>query len=545
MFHRIISFVLMTALVSTSASAKDINVGPLQNHKTMASAVSAAQAGDRILIEPGIYVNDTATVSTSITIEGKAAGVILRATSPLANRKGILLVNADLRVKNITFEGAHVSVADGNNGAGIRHQSGDLTVEDSTFSHNQNGILANAVPGATIIIENTTFIGNGAGDGYSHAVYINAAAQLIVTGSTFDGTRAGHDVKSRALRTTISDSVFNDGTTGTTSYAVDLPNGGVAVLDDVRITQGARTQNSTMVAYGAEGNLAPMSSLTVSNSTFVNLANNAIGINNFTANVTASVSKTSFQNVGTPIRGLGQTVAPRSLRQGAVVSGARAGVQSFLRFYNSGVAPGTVTVTLAGYGDGKELTTWKSPSIAAGAALQVPISTIEGAATQVFAKPDYYSVSIETQMAGTFQHVLLRTTDGTFTNLSTCDTGITAVATRLTGVHSSLVGSAGFPSSIVIYNTGAQAAAAMLGLYDAATGRRLGAYTSPTISANGQIIAAMPDIEAGANVGAGGGIYHYVVKIEGVFVGHLQHLLENQKAGVLADMTAVCSLPNA
>lgn len=43
----------------------------------------------------------------------------------------------------MTFDGAKVAVADGQNGAGIRHQAGRLVMDTCTFMNNQNGILAN------------------------------------------------------------------------------------------------------------------------------------------------------------------------------------------------------------------------------------------------------------------------------------------------------------------------------------------------------------------------------------------------------------------
>ena len=52
--------------------------------------------------------------------------------------------------------------------------------------------------------------------------------------------------------------------------------------------------------------------------------------------------------------------------------------------------------------------------------------------------------------------MLFRPSDGTLTNLSTCATGVTADATKLAGVHTSLL-DYGFPSSIAITNTGSAA----------------------------------------------------------------------------------------
>src|SRR5918997_1313255 len=62
----------------------------------------------------------------------------------IPNGKGILIANNSLTVERLEFAGA--KVAD-RNGAGIRYQAGDLTVRKCHFRDNENGILANPVPG--------------------------------------------------------------------------------------------------------------------------------------------------------------------------------------------------------------------------------------------------------------------------------------------------------------------------------------------------------------------------------------------------------------
>jgi hypothetical protein len=264
----VFSFVSFFALAS-SARAADLYVGPTRGYHSLSDAVASAQANDRIYIDPGTYTNDPVTTNVPLTIEGLGAGAVLNNTQAIDNRKGIIVTNASLTVRNLTFNGAFVTDDDGNNGAGIRHQAGNLVVDSCAFSNNQDGILVNPIPGATVTITNSTFNGNGAGDGYSHAIYVNEVAQFTVSNSTFNGTKVGHDIKSRALATTVSNTYLDDGVTGTTSYAIDLPNGGVANLNSLKVVQGQNSQNGIMIAYGAEGNLKANNSLAVTNSTFI------------------------------------------------------------------------------------------------------------------------------------------------------------------------------------------------------------------------------------------------------------------------------------
>jgi hypothetical protein len=232
------------------------------------------------------------------------------------------------------------------------------------------------------------------------------------------------------------------------------------------------------------------------------------------------------------------------LRQGAVYSSAQTSAISLVRFYNGGTTAGTVSVTLADYLSGQTLTTWTSPSIAAGSAAQYAISTLESGGTATsFTKPDYYSLSVTPGFSGTFQHVLYRPSDGVLTNLSTCDSGITAPANRVVNVHSARLGANGFPSTVVIYNTGTASAAATLTVTDARDGTTLGsAYTTSSIPANGELVLPVSTIETGATVTPTSDQLHYVITAQSSFTGYLQHRVNNQQAGVITDMSTVCTL---
>jgi hypothetical protein len=229
------------------------------------------------------------------------------------------------------------------------------------------------------------------------------------------------------------------------------------------------------------------------------------------------------------------------LRLGAVFSTNSPASQSFLRFYNSSATAGTVSVTLSDYATGTPLTQWTSPPIPAGASPQFAISAIEAGSSQAFTKSNYYSLAIQSSFAGSFQHVLWRTTDGSLTDLSTCDAAPTAAGSTLINVHSSLLAN-GYPSQVVVFNTGAATANATLGIYDAATGARIGAYSAAGIPANGQVITTVVNMENAAGINPGSR-YHYNIKIENSgFTGFLQHLVNNQQSGVVTDMTEVCTL---
>lgn len=244
-----------------------LSVGAGKQYATLAAAIAAARDGDVIGIDAGTYVNDFATINTRITITGVGGMANLVATGTIGNGKGILVTNTDVTIQNLSFSGA--TVAD-MNGAGIRYQGGNLVVQDSLFHDNQNGILANASATGTISIDDSEFRNNGAGDGYSHGIYIGNIAKLTITDSLFRNANVGHEIKSRAQETTITNSRIFDEADGTASYSIDLPNGGRAVLRGNVIEQGSLSQNPAIIHFGGEGAPYAGSSLLVEDNVVVN-----------------------------------------------------------------------------------------------------------------------------------------------------------------------------------------------------------------------------------------------------------------------------------
>lgn len=243
-----------------------LNVGANQQYSTVSAAVAAAKDGDVLAIQAGTYTNDFATIGKSITLQGVGGMAKLVATVAPPNGKAILVTRGNVTIDNLEFSGA--KVAD-RNGAGIRHETGDLTVTDSYFHHNENGILANANAAGSVTIRNSEFDSNGAGDGYSHNLYVNAVANLTIDGSYFHDAKVGHEIKSRALNTTITNTRIQD-EGGTASYSVDLPNGGRALLANNTIEQGPASQNPAIVSFGAEGGLHANTGLELRDNVAVN-----------------------------------------------------------------------------------------------------------------------------------------------------------------------------------------------------------------------------------------------------------------------------------
>jgi V8-like Glu-specific endopeptidase len=229
------------------------------------------------------------------------------------------------------------------------------------------------------------------------------------------------------------------------------------------------------------------------------------------------------------------------LRIGNIFSTAQMSSQSYLRFYNSGTTAGTVAVTLANPDTGDALANWTSPSIPAGSSLQFFIKEIEDNASQTFAKPPFYSLSIRPTFAGYMQHALWQVADNSLSNLTNCDTTTVTDAKVLMGVHSSLLAQ-GYPSTVVVYNTGVAAVNISLGIYDARNGNRIGTYSTGTLQPNAQKRTTVSAMETAASLSPQPGMYHYVVKADTNFTGYLQHVVNNTSDNVVTDLTGVCRL---
>jgi hypothetical protein len=171
---------------------------------------------------------------------------------------------------NVTISGfdiSGVSVRDGN-GAAVRYEGGNLTLIDDYFHNNQEGLLSAADPNGTITVRHSEFAYNGTGAGSTHNLYIGGSlAKLTIDNSYFHDANVGHEIKSRADDTVITNSRIFD-TNSTASYSIDRPNGGNATINVIE--QGAKTQNPAILAYGEEGQSNPGTNFSMANNTIVN-----------------------------------------------------------------------------------------------------------------------------------------------------------------------------------------------------------------------------------------------------------------------------------
>jgi hypothetical protein len=264
------------------ASAKTLRVGAEQQYKMPSEAMAHAHDGDTVAIEPGTYFDCALVNQNDITIEGTGPGVVM--TDKVCRGKAILITNGnDISIRNLTLQRARVL---DQNGAGIRGQGGNLTIVNVRFLDSEDGMLVASNPAAVVRIIGSEFVGNGkcSPEGCAHAVYVGSMAALDVENSHFFDTHVGHNIKSAAASTTVLNCDIEDGADGTSSYQIDVPNGGTVRIEDNRMEKGPRAQNRTAISIGEGEVIYPSQGIVVRNNTLINDTGlDATFVRNFTA----------------------------------------------------------------------------------------------------------------------------------------------------------------------------------------------------------------------------------------------------------------------
>jgi len=248
-----------------------LKVGAGEEFAMPSAAAAVVQPGDTVLIAPGRYVDCAVWPigANGLIVEGTGEGVVI--ADKVCQDKGVFVIQADdVTVRRLTFTGA--AVPRNENGAGIRLEGRNLTVENSRFIGNENGILSGTVPDSRVVVRNSYFRGNGkCGADCAHGIYVGGIMELVIEGTEFVEQHDGHHVKSRAHRTELTGNTIHDGPYGNTSYLVDVPNGGDLIMRDNRLEKGPNSTNHTAaVSLAAEGNRNSSTQIVIENNVFIN-----------------------------------------------------------------------------------------------------------------------------------------------------------------------------------------------------------------------------------------------------------------------------------
>ena len=148
-----------------------LSVGLGKPYSTISAAVAAAQNGDTIEVQAGTYTDQYASISKNITLKGVGGMVEMVSTVSIPNGKAIFITNGNITIENFTFSGARVA---DRNGAGIKHESGNLVLNNDGFFNNEMGVLTGNT--GSLAVNNSEFAYNGVAPGsgsIGHNLYAN------------------------------------------------------------------------------------------------------------------------------------------------------------------------------------------------------------------------------------------------------------------------------------------------------------------------------------------------------------------------------------
>jgi hypothetical protein len=184
---------------SVPAAARTLEVGFGQAYASPSEAAAAAADGDTVAIAPGSYFDCAIWRANGLTIAGTGGDVQIT-DKACAGKAAFVVEGNDVTIRGLTF--TRIRVPDGN-GAGIRAEGRDLTVEDSRFVNNQVAILTSG--GGSLRISGSSFSGNGAGtaDHPLPAVLAGPLDRLLISRSVFEDPRGSGHIASSALRTEL------------------------------------------------------------------------------------------------------------------------------------------------------------------------------------------------------------------------------------------------------------------------------------------------------------------------------------------------------
>jgi hypothetical protein len=298
---------LTFAVIFQQAAAAILTVGPGRMFPNPKSAAAAAHRGDTIEIYPGTY-GGAVWYPSNLTIVGMGAGATI--TYNVKMRTGLFDIEGhDVTIKTLTFTGAKNATG---NGSGIHADGTNLTVLNSRFTHNQDGILAGDNSASTITIKNSTFDHNGACvSACAHGVYVGHIAQLDIENSTFSNTQKGHSIKSRALVTNILNNKITDGPGGTSSYLIDVPKGGAITITGNTLEKGPKASNAMYaISIGEEGPYLAQGPMLIANNTYRNDRTKGVFVRNLSGYTGLVLSGNTLLGFSTtPLQGMGTVTA--------------------------------------------------------------------------------------------------------------------------------------------------------------------------------------------------------------------------------------------
>ncbi|TQE98132.1 MAG: right-handed parallel beta-helix repeat-containing protein [Spiribacter salinus] len=216
----------------------DLCVGPDYFLEKPSDAARLLRPDETVHIQAGEY-EDCAVWQHSVVIRGVGGRPHIRDRT--CNGKAVWVVQGErTRIENVEISGGRAGDGTGN---AIRHEGGELSLDEVAIHGNQIGVLTNRGDGMSLEVEDSEFYGQINRNGLGHSIYANKIGRLVVTGSYFHDGNSGHYVKTLAEESDISYNRFVDAE-GVDAHMVDIWGCG-----------SAQVRGNAMMRVGQYGNL--------------------------------------------------------------------------------------------------------------------------------------------------------------------------------------------------------------------------------------------------------------------------------------------------
>jgi hypothetical protein len=236
-----------------AAAARVLDVGPHAPIASIGAAARDARDGDTVHITAGTYYECAAWGASHLTIEGDGPATVIT-DNACQGKAAFVIVGNDVTVRDLVL--TRVRVADGN-GAGIRGEGRDLTLDGVGFVNNQYGLLVGA-NGGTLRLLHCRFDDNGASpDGRpTHAISAAGLDRLSIEDSSFSHERTGDYIFAHAGSVAITGSRFSDSGGGMRGALIQVSGGSIALAGNtIDLAEAAADRPGAILATGDAGHI--------------------------------------------------------------------------------------------------------------------------------------------------------------------------------------------------------------------------------------------------------------------------------------------------
>jgi subtilisin family serine protease len=221
------------------------------------------------------------------------------------------------------------------------------------------------------------------------------------------------------------------------------------------------------------------------------------------------------------------------------------GATSFLRFFNADAAAATMTVRIYDDLTGAQVGAW-TRQVTGLSSPQVNMATIEAEAVPPISgqasASQFYTLFVDAPFTGYAQHVLYSPQTNLLSNVSGCDNGLSDSGRFINNTHTTLI--AGYPSFLLVHNTGNSDARPSFDVRDSRNGAQIGTFsTSANIKAHSSALINVSDVLQTLGRTPDSSQYHLnMIMSQTGFTGFAQHLVQNTAQGILTNITAKCDI---